>query len=50
MVAEKIKIKKNSDEDKLMAEGYQQLAKLNLEIEDVWKFASSEAEKLIGDY
>ena len=35
---------------KLMEEGYKKMAKLNKEVNEERKFASSEADKQLGDY
>ncbi len=38
------------EREKLMEEGYKKMAALDRELEEEWKFASTEADRLLDDY
>ena len=38
------------EKEKLLEEGYKKMASLDREIEEEWKFASTEADRLLDDY
>ena len=48
IVVEKALSKK--EKEKLMAQGYKEMAKLDLEIEEEWKYVSKEADEMLDDY
>ena len=38
------------EKEKLMIEGYKKMAKLDAEIEEEWKYVSTEADEMLDDY
>ncbi len=48
IVVEKALSKK--EKEKLLIEGYKKMAKQDLKIEEGWKYASKEADKMLDDY
>ncbi|MFH0954707.1 MAG: AbrB/MazE/SpoVT family DNA-binding domain-containing protein [Candidatus Micrarchaeota archaeon] len=45
-----VKTRNKKQLEKEMAEGYQKQAKLALEMEDEWKYASKEADEMLDEY
>jgi AbrB family looped-hinge helix DNA binding protein len=44
------KVKSKKEIEKELAKGYEQMAKISLEVEDEWKYASKEADAMLDDY